>query len=119
MILYLSVGVLLLSSHFTMSGSLNRKVSSSPTSPAPSGARFALLARYILPPNCEQCADDVENVIHFCFPYVLVDPECMGALTYAARSCRLCLCDVLDQELPPDLDEQICPFCPELAVCTN
>eukprot|EP00092_Neocalanus_flemingeri_P021478 GFUD01023291.1.p1 GENE.GFUD01023291.1~~GFUD01023291.1.p1 ORF type:complete len:141 (+),score=24.31 GFUD01023291.1:63-485(+) len=118
--LHLVLAILACTFVFTNGGSINKKESSNPTSPAPKGGRFALLARYLLPASCNECAKDVECVLEYCFPSIiwnLTVPECSGCLAYAARSCGKCLCEVIEAQLSPELSVQLCPYCPELEVC--
>eukprot|EP00090_Calanus_glacialis_P015180 TRINITY_DN24034_c0_g1_i1.p1 TRINITY_DN24034_c0_g1~~TRINITY_DN24034_c0_g1_i1.p1 ORF type:complete len:141 (-),score=29.93 TRINITY_DN24034_c0_g1_i1:42-464(-) len=119
--LYFCVAFLALSLAPTHASSLKARGSSTSSPDAPPPGRFSLLARYLYPEKCNECARDVENVIDFCFPSILslVDPECVGALAYASRSCRQCLCEVVAAQLSPELSVKLCPYCPELEVCPN
>merc|ERR1719220_93468 len=82
--------------------------------------KFHLLTEFLTPASCSSCADDIEDVLHNCKVYIdnFVSPECIGALVFAARDCTLCLCEVVAEQLPEEDKPQLCPFCPDLPLCT-
>merc|ERR1711971_258461 len=68
------------------------------------------------PPSCENCFQDIANVISMCFDHPEV--ECGGSILYALRDCPPCLCDILADQINPDLVHYLCPLCPNLDQCT-
>merc|ERR1711974_396576 len=68
------------------------------------------------PPSCSICFEDIANVISMCFDHP--EPECGGSILYALRDCPPCLCDILADQIHPDLVHYLCPLCPKLDQCT-
>merc|ERR1712062_636304 len=69
------------------------------------------------PPSCSVCFDDIANVISLCLDHP--EPECMGSILYALSHCPPCLCDILADQIHPDLVPYLCPLCPKLDQCTG
>merc|ERR1711860_295019 len=73
---------------------------------------------YVLPPVCEECQADVVEILENCHAPLELPPECTGALIFAFISCRDCMCEVVTDEMSPELAKLLCPLCVNLEICS-
>jgi len=71
------------------------------------------------PSSCQNCVEQIENIIVYCVDHIMPTPECVGAIIYASQYCHQCLCEIIEAEMSPDLAPSLCPACPDLDICPS